>query len=113
MAPLLTTLWLATAASARVVVALRDAGVRNLIAGSSEMATAAFRFPVNTPDSKEAYYYRVIFEEHFPHAGAIACVPGGKSVACSTPEALAWDAKMAELTDPSGRAVRDVHAQGY
>ncbi|MDD4864147.1 MAG: asparagine synthase B [Alishewanella agri] len=78
-----------------------------------QMATASFRFPVNTPDSKEAYYYRVIFEEHFPHAGAIACVPGGKSVACSTPEALAWDAKMAELTDPSGRAVRDVHAQGY
>jgi len=78
-----------------------------------QMATASFRFPVNTPDSKEAYYYRVIFEEHFPHAGAIACVPGGKSVACSTPEALAWDAKMAQLTDPSGRAVRDVHTQGY
>ncbi|WP_445424945.1 asparagine synthase B [Alishewanella sp. HL-SH06] len=78
-----------------------------------QMATASFRFPVNTPDSKEAYYYRVIFEEHFPHAGAISCVPGGKSVACSTPEALAWDAKMAEMTDPSGRAVRDVHAQGY
>lgn len=78
-----------------------------------QMATASFRFPVNTPDSKEAYYYRVIFEEHFPHAGAIACVPGGKSVACSTPEALAWDEKMAQLTDPSGRAVRDVHSQGY
>lgn len=78
-----------------------------------QMATASFRFPINTPDSKEAYYYRVIFEEHFPHAGAIACVPGGKSVACSTPEALAWDAKMAQLTDPSGRAVRDVHTQGY
>ncbi|MBP2227821.1 branched-chain amino acid transport system substrate-binding protein [Azospirillum agricola] len=29
--------------SARVVAALRDAGVRNLIAGTSEMATAAFR----------------------------------------------------------------------
>lgn len=78
-----------------------------------QMATASFRFPVNTPDSKEAYYYRVIFEEHFPHAGAISCVPGGKSVACSTPEALAWDEKMAQLTDPSGRAVRDVHTQGY
>jgi asparagine synthase (glutamine-hydrolysing) len=78
-----------------------------------QMATASFRFPINTPESKEAYYYRVIFEEHFPHAGAIACVPGGKSVACSTPEALAWDAKMAQLSDPSGRAVRDVHTQGY
>ena len=78
-----------------------------------QMATAAFRFPVNTPDSKEAYFYRVIFEEHFPHPGAISCVPGGKSVACSTPEALAWDAKMAQMTDPSGRAVRDVHEQAY
>jgi asparagine synthase (glutamine-hydrolysing) len=78
-----------------------------------QMATASFRFPLNTPDSKEAYYYRVIFEEHFPHAGAIACVPGGKSVACSTPEALAWDANMALMTDPSGRAVRDVHTQAY
>lgn len=78
-----------------------------------QMATASFRFPVNTPDTKEGYLYRTIFEEHFPHPAAIACVPGGKSVACSTPEALAWDAKMAQLTDPSGRAVRDVHEQGY
>ncbi|MFC4656362.1 MULTISPECIES: asparagine synthase B [Rheinheimera] len=78
-----------------------------------QMATAAFRFPVNTPDTKEGYLYRTIFEEHFPHPAAIACVPGGKSVACSTPEALAWDAKMAQLTDPSGRAVRDVHEQAY
>jgi len=78
-----------------------------------QMATASFRFPVNTPDTKEGYLYRTIFEEHFPHPAAISCVPGGKSVACSTPEALAWDAKMAALTDPSGRAVRDVHEQGY
>ena len=78
-----------------------------------QMATASFRFPVNTPDTKEGYLYRTIFEEHFPHPGAIACVPGGKSVACSTPEALAWDAKMAQMTDPSGRAVRDVHEKGY
>jgi asparagine synthase (glutamine-hydrolysing) len=78
-----------------------------------QMATASFRFPTNTPDTKEGYLYRTIFEEHFPHPAAIACVPGGKSVACSTPEALAWDAKMAQMTDPSGRAVRDIHEQGY
>jgi asparagine synthase (glutamine-hydrolysing) len=78
-----------------------------------QMATASFRFPVNTPESKEAYYYRVIFEEHFPHAGAIACVPGGKTVACSTPEALAWDESMANTNDPSGRAVKGVHSQAY
>lgn len=78
-----------------------------------QMATASFRFPLNTPDTKEGYVYRTIFEEHFPHPAAIACVPSGKSVACSTPEALAWDENMAKLTDPSGRAVRDVHTKGY
>ncbi|CAM3839158.1 asparagine synthase B [Rheinheimera salexigens] len=78
-----------------------------------QMATASFRFPVNTPESKEAYFYRVIFEEHFPHAGAIACVPGGKTVACSTPEALAWDESLANTNDPSGRAVKGVHSQAY
>ena len=41
------------------------------------------------------------------------CVPGGPSVACSTPEALAWDAALAAVTDPSGRAVRGVHAASY
>lgn len=78
-----------------------------------QLSAASFRFPVNTPDTKEAYFYRAIFEEHFPHADAISCVPGGKSVACSTPEALAWDTKMLEMTDPSGRAVRDVHSEAY
>ncbi|MGI5308979.1 asparagine synthase B, partial [Rheinheimera sp. WS51] len=78
-----------------------------------QMASAGFRFPVNTPETKEAYYYRVIFEDHFAHAGAIACVPGGKTVACSTPEALAWDDSMATTNDPSGRAVKGVHSQAY
>lgn len=78
-----------------------------------QMATASFRFPLNTPETKEAYFYRVIFEDHFPHAGAIACVPGGKTVACSTPEALAWDESLANTNDPSGRAVKGVHSQAY
>lgn len=74
---------------------------------------AAFRFPINTPLTKEAYYYRAIFEEHFPSESAARCVPYGKSVACSTPTALEWDAKFKEMADPSGRAVMDVHQQGY
>jgi asparagine synthase (glutamine-hydrolysing) len=74
-----------------------------------ELANARFRFPHNTPDTKEAYFYRTIFEEHFPLDSCAACVPGGKSVACSTPEALAWDAAFAGAADPSGRAVRGVH----
>ncbi|MGL4754975.1 MAG: asparagine synthase B [Aeromonadaceae bacterium] len=70
---------------------------------------AAFRFPVNTPLTKEAYFYRAIFEEHFPLESAARCVPYGKSVACSTPKALEWDEKFKLMADPSGRAVMDVH----
>jgi len=73
---------------------------------------AHHRFPVNTPDSKEAFFYRTIFEKHFPHSSAIDCVPGGKSIACSTAEAFAW-MKEAGVNDPSGRAVKNVHKAGY
>ena len=78
-----------------------------------QMASAHHRFPHNPPLTKEAYYYRTIFAEHFPHLACAEAVPGGKSVACSTPEALAWDASLAAVTDPSGRAVRGVHAAAY
>ncbi len=78
-----------------------------------EMAKAHSRFPMNTPDTKEAFYYRSIFEEHFSLPSAASTVPGGKSVACSTPEALEWDAAFKEMADPSGRAVRDVHQEAY
>lgn len=74
-----------------------------------EMASAAYRFPYNTPATKEAYFYRTMFEEHFAAAACAETVPGGKSVACSTPEALAWSAALGAVTDPSGRAVRGVH----
>ncbi|SEL07676.1 asparagine synthase (glutamine-hydrolysing) [Colwellia chukchiensis] len=78
-----------------------------------QLANAAFKFPVNTPDTKEAYFYRCIFEQHFPLPSAAECVPGGKSVACSTPEALAWDESFANMADPSGRAVQSVHHDSY
>jgi len=79
----------------------------------SMMATAAERFPVNTPQNKEEYYYRSIFEEHFPSKSAALTVPSVPSVACSTAEALAWDASFKNLNDPSGRAVKNVHQQSY
>jgi asparagine synthase (glutamine-hydrolysing) len=79
----------------------------------AEMAGAAERFPHNPPATREAYFYRAIFAEHFPLDSCAECVPGGRSVACSTPEALAWDASLAAVTDPSGRAVRGVHASAY
>ncbi len=70
---------------------------------------ASFRFPINTPLTKEAYFYRAIFEEHFPLESAARCVPYGKSVACSTPKALEWDEQFKLMADPSGRAVMGVH----
>jgi len=77
------------------------------------MENAKFRFSVNPPMSKEEYRYRLIFSEHFPSDSAAKCVPSVKSVACSTPEALAWDASFQNANDPSGRAVKSVHKEGY
>jgi len=77
------------------------------------LANARYRFPINPPMTKEEYYYRSIFSEHFPSDSAAACVPSVKSVACSTPEALAWDASFQNLNDPSGRAVSSIHNESY
>lgn len=77
------------------------------------MKNAARRFPINTPMNKEEYYYRTIFEEHFPSGTAAASVPSVPSVACSSPVALAWDASFQNLNDPSGRAVKSVHQEAY
>ena len=74
-----------------------------------QLANAAFRFPVNTPDTKEGYFYRTIFEGYFPQESAAQCVPGGKSIACSTVEALEWDESFKNNADPSGRSMKDVH----
>ncbi len=78
-----------------------------------QLANAKYRFPINPPMSKEEYYYRCIFTEHFPSDSAAACVPSVPSVACSTPEALAWDQSFQNLNDPSGRAVTSIHNDGY
>ncbi len=73
-------------------------------------AQAALRFPVNPPQTKEAYWYRELFEREFPGEACAKTVPGGKSIACSSPVAIAWDAAFAAAADPSGRAVAGVHA---
>ena len=78
-----------------------------------QMANAAERFPINPPQKKEEYYYRSIFAEHFPSDSAARSVPSVPSVACSTAEALAWDASFKNQNDPSGRAVAGVHEQAY
>ncbi|MBL0313640.1 MAG: asparagine synthase B [Holophagaceae bacterium] len=79
----------------------------------SMMRGAHERFPVKTPETKEAYLYRQLFEHHFPSATAVNCVPFERSVACSTATALLWDEAFQKMVDPSGRAVMDVHATGY
>lgn len=74
-----------------------------------QMRHASERFPINTPLNKEEYYYRSIFEEHFPSESAARSVPSVPSVACSTAEALAWDTTFQNMNDPSGRAVKGIH----
>ena len=74
-----------------------------------ELAAADKRFPINPPLTKEAYYYRSLFEEFYPGPAAAETVPGGKSIACSSPAAIAWDASFASAADPSGRAIAGVH----
>eukprot|EP00262_Sarcandra_glabra_P014257 TRINITY_DN412_c0_g1_i2.p1 TRINITY_DN412_c0_g1~~TRINITY_DN412_c0_g1_i2.p1 ORF type:complete len:589 (-),score=106.86 TRINITY_DN412_c0_g1_i2:228-1994(-) len=74
---------------------------------------ASFVYPENTPTTKEAYYYRTIFEKFFPKNAARSTVPGGPSVACSTAKALEWDAAWSKNPDPSGRAALGVHVAAY
>lgn len=78
-----------------------------------QMESAKFRFPYNTPVTKEGYVYREIFEELFPLEDAAKCVPGGPSVACSSAKAIEWDESFQNCVDPSGRAVQAVHNEAY
>ncbi|WP_324023416.1 asparagine synthase B [Maribacter sp. BPC-D8] len=78
-----------------------------------QIENAAFRFPINTPLNKEEYYYRTIFEGHFPSDAAALSVPQEASVACSTATALEWDEAFKNMNDPSGRAIANVHSEAY
>jgi asparagine synthase (glutamine-hydrolysing) len=83
-----------------------------------QFATRETRFPLNPPTTKEYYLLREIFEEHFVTGMengdcAYATCPFGKSIACSTPEAVAWDPEWENsVGDISGRAVKNVHVAG-
>ncbi len=81
----------------------------DVVVSDAQLASASERFPVNPPLTKEAYMYRTMFARHFPGDAYAATVPGGKSIACSSPAAIAWDAAFAAAADPSGRAVAGVH----
>lgn len=78
-----------------------------------QLGNAKYRFPIQTPTTKEEYYYRSIFESHFPSDAAALSVPQEPSVACSTKIALEWDEAFKNMNDPSGRAVANVHTDAY
>ncbi|MBA6153781.1 asparagine synthase B [Gelidibacter maritimus] len=78
-----------------------------------QLANAKYKFPIQTPTSKEEFYYRSIFAEHFPSDAAALSVPQEASVACSTKVALEWDESFKNMNDPSGRAVAKVHSDAY
>lgn len=63
------------------------------------MSKAAERYPTDTPDTKEAYYIREVFESHFPTEAAAQT-------------AVRWipRADWGCASDPSGRAVA-IHEQ--
>jgi len=90
---------------------LRDMASKQVT--DEQLKNAKYRFPINPPMSKEEYWYRSIFTEHFPSDPAASCVPSVPSVACSTAEALAWDASFKNMIDPSGRAVKNIHMDSY
>ncbi|HKK41302.1 MAG TPA: asparagine synthase B [Bacteroidales bacterium] len=90
---------------------LKDLAAREV--SDDQLKNARYRFPVNPPLTKEEYFYRSIFAEHFPSDSAASTVPSVPSVACSTPEAIAWDASFSNMNDPSGRAVKNVHLDSY
>ena len=78
-----------------------------------QLKLASKHYPINPPQNKEEYYYRAIFEEHFPSDAAAESVPSVPSVACSSPEALNWDESFKNQNDPSGRAISNIHNKSY
>ncbi len=52
-----------------------------MIVSDEKMADAATRYPMDTPDTKEAYMIREIFERHFPSEAA-----AGTAVRWAAPE---------------------------
>ena len=90
--------------------ALKDRAERQV---SDDLFEArAHRFPEHTPQTKEAYLYRSIFEDHFPQPAAVAAVVVEPSIACSSAVALKWEASWESAADPPGRAI-DTHRSAF
>jgi len=79
-----------------------------------QMQMAEHRFPMKTPRTKEAYYYRSLFAQHFgDNTPAAETVGWQDSIACSSEVALKWDKAFQGRADASGRCVAGVHEQAY
>jgi len=86
----------------------------NKVITDQQMKTAASRFPVKTPRTKEAYLYRDLFAKHFgDNTAAAETVAWQDSIACSSEVALRWDKAFQGRADASGRAVAGVHEASY
>ncbi|MFG0246749.1 MAG: asparagine synthase B [Phycisphaerales bacterium JB052] len=97
------------------VDALQDRA--EVLVSDEMMAYAATRHPVLTPANKEMYWMRELFLDRFVRGtasgeSALNTLGDGRSVACCTPEAIAWDPRWESMVgDISGRGVEDVHQQ--
>ena len=81
----------------------------------AQLAQARHRFPTNTPVSKEAFFYRAIFESHFPGASPAACVPvcmqRNRARTSLPPNAPLWIFISSLFQVPAGPA--DPNDRGY
>lgn len=79
-----------------------------------QLKTAPMRFPVKTPRTKEAYFFRDIFASHFgENTSAAETVGWQDSIACSSEVALKWDKAFQGRADASGRSIAGVHEAAY
>ena len=84
----------------------------------ADLLAAPARFPEDPPVNPEMLWMRQMFEAEFVHGrvsgrSALATIGTGRSIACSSPEAVAWDPAWVHLAgDISGRAIANVHAAG-
>ena len=97
----------------RWVDAVRAAAA--LQTSSKELAEAASTHPEDPPVNAEMLWMRRLFDAAFVTGrvsgrSALATVGVGRSIACSTPEAVAWNPEWEALAgDISGRAIAGVH----
>jgi len=88
------------------------------VVSDADLARAPALYPEKSPANKEMVWMRRMFEARFVEGrasgrSALLTIGDGRSVACSTPEALSWDPEWASMSgDISGRTMGALHARG-